>query len=264
MRWNVTTSAYEIVKRSPPGCVKDTETLITKILSESEMDESSTADSTEQRLRVAFETRIDPDKFCIEVEENSWGFWPRPINLYSWIALCGFEPPCGFADVGDFDQDFLVLSYRARNGESLHLNVEKLNPTEQASFIEVQKRVLNSEFQKAVDVPLPTYTLHGADLFSLPVEVSGNPVLRAPREVIRRVGHDPSIAIASTARSMDEALSLSALFEAAIERWESPLVVLVIEPQTKHHSHWVVCLADNLADQMATWFQPPTESPVAH
>ena len=264
MRWNVTTSAYEVVKRSPPGCVKEIESLVTRVLSEADMDDTATADSTEYLLRKGFEDRVDHDKFEIMVEENSWGYWPRPKNLYSWIALCGFEPPCGIVDEGDFDQDFLVLSFRRQRGESLHLNVEKLSGVEKAMLVATQKGVLSAEFDQAMKTALPTYALKGADLFSLPIEMSENPVLRSPQEILRQTEKHSDQAIAATATSVEEALSLSSLFETAIEKTGSTVSIIVVEPQTEHHTYWVVCLNGGMAESLQHWFQPQVGQPTAH
>jgi hypothetical protein len=111
---------------------------------------------------------------------------------------------------------------------------------------------------------LPSYLLSATQLFHLPIEVSDSPVLRCPQEVLDGIQNNPESAIAVITRSLDEAVHLSTLFEAAIEKWNFPVQVMIVEPQTDHHSHWVICLSTATAQQIEDWFLHPVDTTLAH
>ena len=263
MRWNVTTSAYDAIKRNPPSSVKEVEALVTRVLSEADMDDSSTILGTEQHLVEAFASRADPVRFSVQVEMNSWGFWPRPKNLYTWITLCGFDPPQGIADEGNFDHDFLILSYKKDAGESLQVNAEKLTPDEKALFEGVREELQKAEETRVSETMYPTQVLDGNSIYSFPIDPGDSPVERKPQQALDLVLGNPDQIVAFMA-SLEEVFTLSAYLEHLVEKQKLHLAVVIVEPQTPKHTYWVLCMTQDRAKQMAEWFQAPRDVPAAH
>jgi len=261
MRWNITTSAYGVIDRPVPNEVREVESILTRILSESDMDETTTPDRIGKRLIEVFGDRLDMSRFLLGVDINSWGFLPRPKNLYTWVALGGFLPPIDLPDEGEFDTGFLVFTFNGIK-ESLKINTKGLTTNELKKLEQAQKDVAEAEFEKAAEVPLPTVTLPAEAMFDLPLPKDATQVLRAPNEVVRILSRNPTKIIATIAPNLNFGKSLVDLFLGIIQKQDANLTVLVIQmaqalnaKDAENTESWVICLTKELNERLGTWFE---------
>ena len=231
MKWNVVSTAFQMVNREPPQQVLEVEAIITRVLSEADMESRATAESVKENIEKALIDRVILDDFKIEIENNAWGFWPRPLNLYSWISLCGFGAPEGIAEEGDYDWDFLVLSYHHQFRESLRMDMNTLRGHEIDQL---------SQAKGNTGKLIPVYSY---DNGNLSLDQMGMMTLDA---LLQQVKSYPEQALAIPFSSLEEAESLSALLRKRVK--QKDIHIIVIEDLAATHLHLVVCTGASSID----------------